>query len=401
MLHRAARYRNGALLKATLLLVVAPLISRPLYAFSSAGNTANGNGNTTGDDIFTRSKASHPTPPPPPPPPPGSAPSINAGGIVNAATFVEAPNNTAAPGALLSIFGVDLATELGSGPLPLPTDINGTRVLVNNIPAPLIFVSPGQINAQMPFADEIPVGSEANVVVQVAGRPDSTPEPILVELVSPGIFILGPGQVGPGAILHPDFSVVDDASPARPGDFVLIFCTGLGQTDPPQVSGQPAAGERTLEMPTVTIGGEVAPVDFSGAAPFFAGLNQINAIVPDLPAGDHDVIINIAGQQSPAGVTVSVAGSTPPPPPMSVTVEMPAIVYTPANVTIQQGGTVTWKNTDDEQHSATADDGLSFDTGIFNPGQERTVTFNTAGSFPYHCLVHGFDMRGTVTVVAK
>ena len=120
MLHRAARYRNWALLKATLLLVVAPLI---LYAFSSAGNTANGNGNTTGDDIFTRSKASHPTPPPPPPPPPGSAPSINAGGIVNAATFVVAPNNTAAPGALISIFGVDLAAELGTADqLPLPEE---------------------------------------------------------------------------------------------------------------------------------------------------------------------------------------------------------------------------------------------------------------------------------------
>ena len=57
MLHRAARYRNCALLKVTLLLVVAPLI---LYAFSSAGNTANGNGNTTGDDIFTRSKPGFP-----------------------------------------------------------------------------------------------------------------------------------------------------------------------------------------------------------------------------------------------------------------------------------------------------------------------------------------------------
>ena len=90
------------------------------------------------------------------------------------------------------------------------------------------------------------------------------------------------------------------------------------------------------------------------------------------------------------------------PPPMSATVEMPGILYTPADVTIQQGGTVTWQNTDaGVQHSATSDDGFSFDTGIFSPGQQRTVTFNTAGSFPYHCLPHGFAMTGTVTVVGN
>ena len=389
----------------TVMWTAPPDASEGEVVFHTAANAANGNGSTSGDNIFTRSAIAHP---PPPPPPPGPAPIIGAGGIVNAASFVAAPNNTAAPGALISIFGADLATETGfAGQLPLPTDINGTRVLVNNIPAPLIFVSPVQINAQMPIALEIPVGSGANVVVQVAGRPDSAPEPILVELVSPGISDVGGGQ-GAVFIANTDILVAPvgsilgrESRPANSGEFISIFSTGLGQTDPPQVSGQTAAGERTLEMPTVTIGGEIAPVDFSGAAPDFVGLNQINVIVPSLPAGDHEVIIAIASRQSPTGVTVRVEGSTPPPPPMSATVEMPAIVYTPANVTIQQGGTVTWKNTDDEQHSATADDGLSFDTGIFNPGQERTVTFNTAGRFPYHCLVHGSAMTGTVTVVAK
>ena len=276
-----------------------------------AANAANGNGTTSGDNIFTRFAVSHA----PPPPPPGPAPSIGVGGIVNAASFVAEPNNTAAPGALISIFGVDLATELGSASqLPLPTDINGTRVLVNNIPAPLIFVSPGQINAQMPIAPEIPVGSHANVVVQVAGRPDSTPEPILVELVSPGIFPVVGGQrqgavliANTGIFVAPVGSILGrESRPANPGEFISIFATGLGQTDPPQVSGQAAAGERTVEMPTVTIGGENAPVDFSGGAPGFAGLNQINVIVPSLPAGDHEVIIIIAGRQSPTGVTVSV-----------------------------------------------------------------------------------------------
>ena len=274
--------------------------------FHAAGNAANGNGSTSGDNSFTRFAVSHP-------PPPGPAPSIGAGGIVNAASFVKAPNNTTAPGALISIFGVDLATEPGfAGQLPLPTDINGTRVFVTNIPAPLIFVSPEQINAQMPIAPEILVGNNANVVVQVAGRPDSTPEPILLESVSPGIFDVGGGQ-GAVLIANTDILVAPvgsipgrESRPANPGEFISIFSTGLGQTDPPQVSGQTAAGERTLEMPTVTIGGEIAPVDFSGAAPGFVGLNQINVIVPSLPEGDHEVIIAIAGRQSHTGVTVRV-----------------------------------------------------------------------------------------------
>ena len=93
-------------------------------------------------------------------------------------------------------------------------------------------------------------------------------------------------------------------------------------------------------------------------------------------------------------------GCTPAPPPMSPTVEMPGVIYTPAEVTIQQGGTVTWENTFNEQHSATSDSGF-FDTGIFSPGEQSTLTFNTAGSFPYHCTVHGFAMTGTITVLAN
>ena len=92
------------------------------------------------------------------------------------------------------------------------------------------------------------------------------------------------------------------------------------------------------------------------------------------------------------------------PPPMTATVNIPAIRFNPVNVAIQQGGTVTWQNTDTDtnpgypggmpvDHSATSDNGL-FSTGIFSDG-ERTVTFNTPGSFPYHCLVHGFLMTGT------
>ena len=304
--HAPAVTQPGNSFTYTVMWTAPPDASGGSVVFHAAGNGANGDGTSSGDNIFTTFAFSLA-------PPTGPAPSIGVGGIVNAASFVAAPNNTAAPGALISIFGADLATETGfAGQLPLPIDINGTRVLVNNIPAPLIFVSPGQINAQIPVAPEIPVGVAASVVVRITGRPDSAPEPILVEAVSPGVFDVGGGQ-GAVLIANTDILVAPvgsipgrESRPANPGEFVSIFCTGLGQTDPPQVSGQPAAGERTLEMPTVTIGGEVASVDFSGAAPGFVGLNQINAIVPDLPAGDHEVIITVVGRQSRTGVTLRV-----------------------------------------------------------------------------------------------
>ena len=73
--------------------------------------------------------------------------------------------------------------------------------------------------------------------------------------------------------------------------------------------------------------------------------------------------------------------------------------YSPASVSVFVGDTVTWSNTGATQHSATADDG-SFDTGIFGPGQSRSQTFNSPGTFSYFCTVHGQSQSGTVTVRA-
>ena len=72
--------------------------------------------------------------------------------------------------------------------------------------------------------------------------------------------------------------------------------------------------------------------------------------------------------------------------------------FSPANVTVAVGDTVTWTNSDQLSHTATADGG-AFDTGALGNGASGTITFSTAGSFPYHCSVHP-DMTGTVTVEA-
>ncbi len=264
--------------------------------FSAAGMAADGDGGKEGDRTFTVQATATMVQPP----------RVYAGGIVNAASFVAAPNNAVAPGALISVFGENLADQRAeASSLPLPVTLGGTTLLVDGRAAPLLFVSGGQINAQAPF--EL-VSLRTYQLVVTNSRGTSAPEPLRVDTVSPGIFTLSGDGKGPGAILHAAYSLVNDGAPARPGEIVLIFCTGLGQTTPRLETGKPGNGQPTLEMPVVTIGSRDAPVLFSGAAPGFAGLYQVNAVVPDLAAGSHEIILKMpaAGKTSQAGVTMRV-----------------------------------------------------------------------------------------------
>jgi len=77
-------------------------------------------------------------------------------------------------------------------------------------------------------------------------------------------------------------------------------------------------------------------------------------------------------------------------------VDMHNLQFSPTSLTVSVGTTVTWKNTDNVQHSVTSDSGL-FDSGLFNPGGSYTHTFSTAGTYPYHCTIHA-GMTGTITV---
>jgi LPXTG-motif cell wall-anchored protein len=82
----------------------------------------------------------------------------------------------------------------------------------------------------------------------------------------------------------------------------------------------------------------------------------------------------------------------------STTVTIQDFAFSPKSITIDVGDTVTWRNTDDVAHSATAEDG-SFDTGTFGKGASRSETFDTAGTFQYICTPHPF-MKGTINVNA-
>ena len=233
--------------------------------------------------------------------------------VVNGASFRAAtePNSAIAPGAIVAIFGMGLATDtLLAGEVPLPTTLGDTSVAFNDIPAPLFFVSGTQINAQVPF--ELITGSGPTSVPVRRGSETSVAQPSAIAPVSPGIFTLNQQGTGAGAILHAeDFQPVSDSAPARPGEFLLIFCSGLGPVQPEVPSGDVAPTAeplaRTVSPPMVNIAGIAADVTFSGLAPGFVGLYQVNVQVPGgVPSGSQDVEIIINGVSSNI-VTVPVS----------------------------------------------------------------------------------------------
>jgi uncharacterized protein (TIGR03437 family) len=277
----------------------APAAGSGPVIFNVAANAANGDSTNSGDRIYTAEVVVEPAASS------GPTPQVTSAGIVNAATFNAAPNNQIARGQLMSIFGTDLTSggPFGATSLPLPTQLGSTEVRVNGTPVPLIIVASSQINAQLPF--ELDDTGTATLTV-VSGGASSAQATVNLRPTSPGIFTVNSQGNGDGAILHADNSLVTTANPARAGETVVIFCTGLGATQDPVVSGRPANGERTTNIPTVTIGGANARVDFSGLAPGFVGLYQVNAVVPSGVTGRAAIVITSAGNASRSDVTLPV-----------------------------------------------------------------------------------------------
>ena len=229
-----------------------------------------------------------------------------------AATTNGASFSTAAalsPGALFSLFGTNLARQtVQASSLPLPRQMGGASVRMGGIEAPLLFVSPFQINAQVPF--ELPPGP-AQITVVLDGV-ESGPLAAAVNAAGPGVFTLSRDGNGAGIFLHgEDFSLVSQSSPARPGEVILIYGTGLGAVLPsaPSGAGAPSSPLASAVSPvTVLIGGRDSEVRFAGLAPDFVGLYQINVRVPpDVVPGSSVSVLVIAGGAPSNTVTLPVA----------------------------------------------------------------------------------------------
>ena len=234
-------------------------------------------------------------------------PAISVGGIYNAASGTQ----SMVAGGIVSVFGHNLGSlPLAAAGYPLPTTLGGSSFEVGTQAAPLYMTSCSQVNLQIPWeaVGQVPVTATVGGLV-------STVETITVAPFAPGIFSLGQTGSGQGAVEIAATGelaapLADAGVPVKRGQYIAIFGTGLGA-----VSNQPATGaaalsdplSTTLTTPIVTIGGAAAKVTYSGLAPGFAGLYQVNALVPDdAPLGNSvNLVISIGGVQSNT-VTIAV-----------------------------------------------------------------------------------------------
>ncbi len=205
---------------------------------------------------------------------------INPAGVLNGASFAPV-GNPIAPGQFIALFGSGLGpnTPVVAPSVPIPTTLGGVSVTNKGRPAPLNILSANQISALVPFATS---GTSADIVIR-QGNQESNRVSVPVARTAPGIYSNTQNGIGPGAILRSDFSLLTTANPTRRGETVLIYLTGLGQLSPALSDGA-AANSTTLSRVTqnvnVYIGGQRATVSFAGAAPGFAGLYQLNVVIP-------------------------------------------------------------------------------------------------------------------------
>ena len=223
-------------------------------------------------------------------------PQVSSGGVVNAASFVA----KVAPGSLFSIFGTDLAmADQNAASVPLPTSLAGASVTVGGKPAPLVFVSAGQINAQVPY--EAVQGETVPVVVTVNGR-SSPVANVAIMAAAPGIFQFGEKRA---VVQNADYTVNTPENGAAPDTFVIVYMTGAGEVDNAVATGS-IAGSAPLSRHkgnvTATINGTMAEIAFAGLTPQFIGLTQVNLKVPSLPAGSYPLVVSVNGQASTAAM---------------------------------------------------------------------------------------------------
>ena len=275
----------------------------------AAANAANGNNDESGDHIYTTrlqltSSAPVST----------NKPAIREGGVLTATAFQ--PNTSVAPGTWLEIYGSNLstATRLWQGSdfsgNNAPTSLEGVRVTIGGKSAFVDYVSPGQVNVQVP--EGIPIGAGVPLVLSNS-QGDSDP------------YILQTAETGPALLAPPSFSAngkqmvaatfpVADANnivfvgtpgsvpgitmrQAKPGDVITFYGIGFGPVSPATAPGVIATQSNSLTNPvTISFGDAQAEVQYAGLAPGYVGLYQFNVKVPSVSGGDWPVTVRVGGQ---------------------------------------------------------------------------------------------------------
>ena len=229
-------------------------------------------------------------------------------GIVNAASY---SNGAVAPGEMVAIYGQNLGPQniavatFDNSSGNTNTQLAGTQVTFNGIPAPLVYTSSGAAAAIVPY--EIDGAGQASVVVSFNGQVAST-QIMTVADAAPGLFSADSSGSGPGAILNADYSLNSPSNPANAGSIAVIYATGGGQTNPATISGTvTTAATPLVDQVAVTVGGQPAQVLYAGnAGGEVAGVVQLNVQLPAGVTGTVPVTVTIGTHPSQATVTMSI-----------------------------------------------------------------------------------------------
>lgn len=244
----------------------------------------------------------------------GRQPALDAGGVVDAASF----RPTISPGSWFSIFGTNLspvtrtwqASDFIGGALPL--SLNGVAVQIDGNPAAVSYVSPGQINAQVP--DGVGPGT-VNVQVITPSGPSGLGQ-VTAGQLAPSFFTYSSAGTSYVAATFADGTIVGRSGllgsgvpsrPAKPGDVISLYGTGFGPTTPNVSAGALFSGAAPLAAAgqlAIVAGSAPVTVQFAGLSE--AGLYQFNVIVPEVPDGDQLIAAQINGPatQQPVYLTI-------------------------------------------------------------------------------------------------
>ncbi len=226
-------------------------------------------------------------------------PYIAPAGVQNAAS--STPTSTVAPGSIIAIYGQSLAPTLEVGPVnPLAQTIAGVSVTVNNMILPLLFVSPGQINAQVP--SELADGNYT-LEIHSLGQPDVSGT-FTVRRNAPGLFFQTVDNQQYAIAFHEDGSLITPGSPVKAGETISLLGTGLGPFKGNVIDGffPPDPPPALADSVNIGAGSHFPATMWAGAAPGYTGLALTKFKVPNgISAGTSiPVTVTVNGVKSNA-----------------------------------------------------------------------------------------------------
>ena len=221
----------------------------------------------------------------------GASPAISATQYANAASYA----NAYAPGMAMAVFGANLApSPLADSYLPMLLNMEGVSVTVNGVSAPFYYVSPTQLNIQIPYETTL-----GDAVVGINNNGQVTSFTIPISVAAPGIYAALDGS----GMLVPESS-------GQQGKVVIAYITGEGNLSPSAPTGAPGFFSPPGLPVSVTVAGLTAGIGFVGAAWWAAGTTEIDFTVPpDAPLGPQPVVVTVGGVAS-APVTLNVTASS-------------------------------------------------------------------------------------------